>query len=80
MTTYLGETPLVDDAVSGVKDVVELATVCVVSVPYQEIVAVEHPDGVAPKVPQVVIGIFAFILRYAKYPTQLTQRGLPIAS
>jgi hypothetical protein len=66
MTTYRGETPLVDEADTGVKDVVEFATVCVVAAPYQEIVAVVQPDGVAPKVPHVVIGIFAFNLKYAK--------------
>ena len=66
ITTYLGEIPLDDEAVSGVKDVVEFATVCVVAAPYQEIVADVVHKGVASKVPHVVIGIFAFILKYAK--------------
>ena len=66
ITTYRGETPLDDEADSGVKDVSEFVTVCVVAAPYQEIVAVVHPEGIAPKVPHVVIGIFAFIRKYAK--------------
>ena len=80
MTTYRGESPLDDEADSGVKDVVEFATVCVVAAPYQEIVADVHTEGVAPEVPHVVMGIFAFILLYAKWPTQFTQRGLANAS
>ena len=65
ITTYLGATPVVDVAVSGVKFAVARAIDCVVAdpvdAPYQLTVAVLHPVGAEPKVAQVVIACLEFM-------------------